>query len=191
MKRHLDLGCGAKPRNPYQLEALHGIDIALASPNEHFKVCNVSVQPIPFEDNHFDAVSAYDFLEHVPRVLLHPNGSSTRLPFIELMNEVWRVLKPDGLFYASTPCYPHEATFRDPTHVNVLTPRSHVYFTQPELLGAMYGFRGNFALKRAVLSDARLAYEPWNKSAAQRVYAAWRKRRGKLSHVVWEFQALK
>ncbi|MBK9624661.1 MAG: hypothetical protein IPO38_08895 [Rhodocyclaceae bacterium] len=31
--RHLDIGCGSTPRNPYQRTEAHGVDIAPASAN--------------------------------------------------------------------------------------------------------------------------------------------------------------
>ena len=92
--RHLDLGCGARPRNPYGRDELHGIDLAPRHEPGAFEVrrANLALEPIPYPDDHFDSVSAYDFLEHVPRVLPTADGRDTRFPFVELMNEVWRVL---------------------------------------------------------------------------------------------------
>lgn len=103
--RHLDLGCGTKPRNPYNFSELCGVDLYRSEAIDDtfdIRVANLSIEGIPFPDNHFDSVSAFDFLEHIPRVMLK-NDTETRFPFIELMNEIWRVLKPGGLFYALTP----------------------------------------------------------------------------------------
>lgn len=191
--RHLDLGCGAVPRNPYGRDELFGIDLGAESADGRIRRANLAVEPIPFDDDAFDSVSAYDFLEHVPRVLTTADGRGTRLPFIELMNEVWRVLRPGGLFYASTPVYPAPQVFQDPTHVNVLTVESHRYFTQPDLMAAGYGFRGAFALRRqrlhAPAPTSLYLKEP------RRLRDHWRYvrrvRRGEYSHVVWEFEAVK
>jgi SAM-dependent methyltransferase len=191
--RHLDLGCGATPRNPYRRDELHGVDIAPPADRPEIRRGNLALDPIPFPDGHFDSVSAYDFLEHVPRLLPRADGRGTRLPFIELMNEVWRVLRPDGLFYASTPMYPHPAAFQDPTHVNVLTRESHRYFTRPEHLARMYGWTGDFSVVRLLpVRGGEHEYEPtaapgWR----QRLRLARRERRGENSHVVWELRAHK
>ncbi len=49
-------------------------------------------------------------------------------PFLELMNDVHRVLiKPGGLFFSSTPSYPWPMAFADPTHVNIMTEETIVH----------------------------------------------------------------
>ncbi|HSR65501.1 MAG TPA: methyltransferase domain-containing protein [Xanthomonadaceae bacterium] len=147
--RHLDLGCGKFPRNPYARGTLCGVDIRplQASDTFDYRVANLSLQPIPWEDGSFGSVSAFDFIEHVPRVLADA-ATGTRFPFIELMNEVWRVLAPGGLFYALTPAYPYAAAFTDPTHVNVITAQTHDYFCGESPMGRMYGFGGRFEARR-------------------------------------------
>ena len=191
--RHLDLGCGAKPRNPYRRTTLYGVDIApsQASAPAEIRQANLSLVPIPFDDGYFQSVSAYDFLEHVPRILPCVGGHGTRFPFIELMNEIWRVLAPGGLFYAQTPAYPHATAFQDPTHVNILTDESHTYFTQPQLMARMYGFTGTFALVRSVRNRQEFEYEPPNPNWMRRIRLRQRVRRGAASHLIWEFQAVK
>jgi SAM-dependent methyltransferase len=107
-RRHLDLGCGQIPRNPYNRPELFGIDVRALPPQPgvDLYVANLSLEPIPFPDNYFASVSAFDYLEHVPRLLLTPDGADTIFPFVRLMSEIWRVLAPRGRFYALTPAYP-------------------------------------------------------------------------------------
>ena len=62
------------------------------------------------------------------------------------MNEVSRVLKPGGIFYALTPFYPKKSALSDPTHVNLITIDTVKYFTTPHLWAKMYGFSGSFEL---------------------------------------------
>ncbi len=193
--RHLDLGCGTRPRNPYGRDELHGVDIRAHHEPGRVEVrqANLTLAPIPYADSHFDSVSAYDFLEHVPRVLPTPDFLGTRFPFIELMNEIWRVLVPGGVFYAVTPAFPHPAAFRDPTHVNILARDSHIYFTRPELLARMYGFRGDFSVRRVLpAKGGEFDYEPTEPPGLMRSYRLQRReRRGENSHLVWEFEAHK
>jgi len=190
---HLDLGCGGQPRNPFARDELFGVDLAVPHGGAQVRAANLVMQPMPFDTSSFDSVSAYDFFERVPRVLATADGLSTRFPFIELMNEVWRVLKPGGLLYAVTPVFPHPAAFQDPTHVNIMTAGTHHYFVQPERRAAMYGYIGDFRALRAEPTRHRAdaLYTPPPAGWWQRARLAQRIRRGACGHVIWEFEAIK
>jgi SAM-dependent methyltransferase len=151
MDRHLDLGCGKFPRNPYGRSQLYGIDVRDLPGEKTFdyRVANLVLDSIPHGDDSFGSVSAYDFIEHVPRILLSADGSTTVFPFIRLMNEIWRVLAPGGRFYAVTPAFPHTEAFTDPTHVNIITEETHAYFCGDKPMARMYGFAGQFKVLRA------------------------------------------
>ena len=136
----LDLGCGLNPQNPFRAEQVYGIDIR-DNPSKYIKCADLTVEPIPFENNAFDFITAFDIIEHIPKVLYAPNR---RFPFVELMNEVWRTLKPNGYFLSHTPVYPYSAIFGDPTHVSVLTHETFGYFDDVSRNAAMYGFKGSF-----------------------------------------------
>lgn len=139
----LDIGCGLNPKNPFNAEQIYGIDIR-ESDNPNIKKADLNVEAIPFNDKTFDYVTAFDFIEHIPRILYMPNR---RFPFVELMNEVYRVLKPNGIFFSFTPAFPMAPAWRDPTHVNIITDETFtMYFCKPELGAKMYGFSGNFSL---------------------------------------------
>lgn len=208
--RHLDLGCGKFPRNPYGRRELCGVDVRPAPAGADFehRVANLSLQPIPYGDDGFASVSAYDFIEHVPRLLATGDGRGTVFPFVQLMNEVWRVLAPGGRFYALTPAYPHLEAFTDPTHVNVITAKTHEYFCGPQPLARMYGFTGEFKVVRAQWVRALDAYEQMPglnearkpKTGLKRLALHWRgftrRLRGKPDpsgkvHFLWELDAVK
>ena len=102
----------------------------------------------------FDFITAYDFLEHVPRVIYLPER---RFPFIELMNEVYRTLKPGGIFLSRTPFYPISSAFTDPTHVNVITADTFpMYFDDKHTWAKMYGFKGSFKLNFQAVNETHL-----------------------------------
>ncbi len=144
----LDIGCGTKPTNLFNADTLYGIDIR-EDASRNIRYADLVVEPIPFPSAFFDYVFAGDFIEHVPRVLYLPQR---RFPFIELMNEIHRVLKPGGLFFSRTPVFPYTAAFRDPTHVNIISHETFpIYFDDKTRLGSIYGFTGAFkVLKQGI-----------------------------------------
>jgi len=87
--RHLDLGCGRFPRNPYGRAELCGVDIRpLSGIDFDYRIANLALDPIPYADDSFGSVSAYDFIEHVPRLLATADGRNTFFPFVRLMDEI-------------------------------------------------------------------------------------------------------
>jgi SAM-dependent methyltransferase len=149
MTRSLDLGCGINPKNPFNADEIFGIDYDMRTDLPHnIRRADLVVEPIPFDDDSFEYVTAHDFIEHIPRVLYVP---MRRNPFVELMNEVYRVLKNGGLFLSLTPAYPHAAAFIDPTHVNIIAEGTFpLYFGNVDATSPwakIYGFKGAFSVK--------------------------------------------
>lgn len=190
MSKHLDLGCGDKPRNPYGCSELFGIDQSSWFSGAEVRSCQLGLEPFPYPSDYFDSVSAYDLLEHIPRQSIDYANHKIHFPFIEVMQEVWRVLKPDGKFFALTPVYPAKQAFQDPTHVNIITKDTHSYFCGCEPHAARYGFSGRF---EAVSVKLVLPEEMYGDISLR---LRWRKFRymyfkGGLSHLTWDFVAKK
>jgi hypothetical protein len=67
------------------------------------------------------------------------------------MNEIWRILKPDGIVDISVPSTDGRGAFQDPTHVSFWNINSFMYYCQefpPYLAGCQshYGFKGEFSI---------------------------------------------
>lgn len=102
-------------------------------------VHNLETCPLPFDDEVADKVIAQHVLEHITN-------------FNELMNEVWRIMKPGGQFIVAIPQAMdskgiwHGEAFQDPTHVRFFVPKVWDYFSIDRSLhqnfGAMYGLKG-------------------------------------------------
>lgn len=189
-KKHLDIGCGSNPRNPFEYDELYGVDILDQKVSDfNYQQCNIVLEKLPFDDSTFDSVSAYDFLEHIPRFAVIDN--KTQFPFINFMNEAHRVLKSGGVFYAITPFYPREEAFVDPTHINIITKNTHHYFTAPKHSARMYGFEGDFEIMRVKtikLSQETKQYNVVVSFLKNILYTILYKKK---SHLLWEFRAVK
>ena len=118
---HLDFGCGAAPRNPFNLRVLTTCDTHQATPSHPTNLIKPG-DAIPFSDNTFDTVSLYDVLEHISR------DFKGRNLYVFYMNEIFRILKPGGIAVIIFPKYPSGAAFSDPTHVNYIPRESVDYF---------------------------------------------------------------
>lgn len=103
----INLGCWRKiPQGYVNVDIVPGPDL----------VWDLSVG-IPFEDNSFEEALAVDFLEHI-----YP----TRV--IHLMNEVYRVLRPGGIFKIHLPESPGITAYQDPMHVSFWNEESFSHF---------------------------------------------------------------
>jgi SAM-dependent methyltransferase len=149
----LDLGCGLTPRNIFDAKITYGIDVR-DDLEKNIVKADLVLQPIPFINDFFDFVTAHDFIEHIPRIIYNPDR---KMPFVDLMSEIWRVLKPNGKFYSSTPAFPHAAAFWDPTHVNIITEQTFpLYFDNVNNWAKNYGFKGAFEIEKQFWSGPHL-----------------------------------
>lgn len=130
-KNKLHLGCGNKILPDYvnvDICEAPGIDV----------VWDVN-QGIPFADNSFSEVLAVDFIEHI-----QPTNA------IYLMNEVYRVLQPGGIFKIHVPEAPGITAYQDPTHICFWNEESFAYYIggnyRRENYGVYYGITANFEL---------------------------------------------
>ena len=147
-KKSLDIGCGLYPKNPFNAKYLYGVDLRDdLSHGIEIKKANLIFENLPYETNQFDFVTAFDCIEHIPRIISH-NGKPKN-SFIDLMNEIYRVLKPNGIFFHKTPAFPSSLAFQDPTHLNFITENTFPnYFCLPNIEATVngYGFSGKFQL---------------------------------------------
>lgn len=125
-KIKLNLGCGRRKLAGY-------INIDMRAEVEPDKMLDVAKKGLkPWGDNTVDEVRAYDFLEHVP-----PDQ------VIFVIDEIWRVLKPNGRFEHFTPSTDGRGAWQDPTHRSWWNINSWFYWCQIDY-HRLYNFTAMF-----------------------------------------------
>lgn len=89
---------------------------------------------LPYDDNSVDGVRAYDFLEHIPI------GRQ-----IDVITDIWRVLKPGGIFESLTPSTDGRGAFQDPFHLSFWNQNSWLYYSDPETRH-LYNIKADFEI---------------------------------------------
>lgn len=81
--------------------------------------------PLPFDDNMFDEIHAYEVLEHTGQ------QGDWRF-FFNQFYEFWRIMKPDAYFYATCPPWDSMWAWGDPGHTRIISEGSLVFLSQFE-----------------------------------------------------------
>jgi len=130
-RRELLIGCGASREKrlahnrDHTWKNLTSLDF-----NENHKpdiVHDLEVLPLPFEDSRFDEIHAYEVLEHTGR------QGDWRFFFAQ-WSEFWRIMKPDGHFFASVPHWQSPWVWGDPSHTRIVMPEQLTFLDQAEYL---------------------------------------------------------
>ena len=157
----LDLGAGAVAQVPGAIR----LDLARACRPDVVADAN---QPLPFRNDSFEIVGAYDVLEHVGDL-------------VRVVEEVHRVLRPGGVLQVTTPHYSSPNAYADPTHRRALSLRSFDCFGPDHPL--RYYSRARFRVRAA-----RLMFKG---ALAGRILAAFARRWPAYyeDHLAWIFPA--
>jgi SAM-dependent methyltransferase len=119
----LDLGCGGNKQGldwvGMDLRPLPGVDI----------VHDLEEFPWPLPDECVTRAVASHVVEHI-----NPHKGV----FLRFMDEVWRVMKPDGQFAISLPYWLSQGYAQDPTHCNPCNEQTWSYFDPERHEGLLY-----------------------------------------------------
>jgi len=119
----LNLGCGMKPLTENAINH----DVSKHHPFVD-AVHDLNVLPWPWKDAQFDVIKAWAVLEHLHRERL------------SIINECWRVLKPDGLLVVKLPYWNNEEAHDDITHYWFTTLHQFEQFDPTTARGRSYAF---------------------------------------------------
>jgi SAM-dependent methyltransferase len=143
VRRELLIGCGSR-RNKLA-GASEWSNLTTLDMNPAHKpdvVWNLEALPLPFEEDSFDEVHAYEVLEHT--------GSQGDYEFFfKQWSDFWRILKPGGMFFATVPYWKSKWAWGDPSHKRVVQPESLIYLDQNQY---------SIQVGKTPMSDFRFCY---------------------------------
>ena len=120
------IGCGNSRRKKLGFEKLEWDNLVTM---DHDPNCGADIlhdldeTPWPVEDDKFDEVHAYEVLEHLGQ-------QGDWRAFFRHFGEIYRVLKPGGMLFATCPSYKSMWAWGDPSHTRVITSGSLMFLSQ-------------------------------------------------------------
>jgi SAM-dependent methyltransferase len=130
MRRELLIGCGARRDKtmlaPGESEAWGDLTtLDINSDHKPDVVWDLNIRPLPFDDDTFDSIRAFEVLEHLGRQGDYPS-------FFAEWSEWWRILKPGGFIMATSPHWSSKWAWMDPGHTRVMGPELLTFLVQTE-----------------------------------------------------------
>jgi SAM-dependent methyltransferase len=88
-------------------------------------VHDIGVLPLPFRDDMFDEIHAYDVLEH-------SGVQGDWKFFFAQFDEFWRILKPGGWLIGMSPAPTSPWAWGDPGHTRIISAECLTFLNRPE-----------------------------------------------------------
>lgn len=128
--KELLIGCGNNRDKKAWFDDSHSnfsdlvtLDISSScNPDIVFDLCDL---PLPFDDNTFDEIHAYDVLEHT-------GAQGDYKFFFNQFSDFHRILKPNGMLIGICPAWNSEDAWGDPSHTRIITPLTILFLSQKE-----------------------------------------------------------
>lgn len=88
-------------------------------------VWDLNQLPLPFEDDSFNEIHAYEVLEHTGR-------QGDYKFFFAQFSEFWRILRPNGIVVGTCPAPSSPWAWGDPSHTRIIQKENFVFLDQDQ-----------------------------------------------------------
>ncbi len=125
------IGCGSRRTKTMAPNGCHDwtklVTLDINPDHKPDVVHDLNVLPLPFDDNSFDEIHAYEVLEHCGR-------QGDYQYFFSQFSDFWRILKPGGYLCGSVPLADSPDAWGDPSHTRILNHTTFVFLDQTEYI---------------------------------------------------------
>ncbi len=164
--RELLIGCGDSGRWIKELVATkyrgwqNPITLDINPDHKPDVVWDLNNLPLPFEDNSFDEIHAYEVLEHCGR-------QGDYKFFFAQFSDFWRVMKDGAVFCATVPMWNSRWAWGDPSHTRVIIKETLLALSQREysshvgkdqMTDYRYIYKADFNVLKAVETEVKLLF---------------------------------
>jgi SAM-dependent methyltransferase len=129
MKKELLIGCGSNWKKRLTVNGTNDwASVTTLDYNGSHKPdieWDLLKMPLPFDDNSFDEIHAYEVLEHTGQ-------QGDYKFFFAQFSELYRILKNGGYLLATCPSRNSPWAWGDPSHTRVLQPEHLLFLHQPQ-----------------------------------------------------------
>lgn len=122
------LGCGSsrikKLARPGYEEWSGLVTLDVVDTHKPDVVHDIASLPLPFADDTFDEIHAYEVMEHVGQ------QGDWRF-FLDQWSDLWRILKHGGMFFGTSPHWNSGWAWGDPGHTRIIGAECLTFLSQP------------------------------------------------------------
>ena len=158
------LGAGSRHQKRLHIPGREGwtnlVTLDMNADHKPDVVWNMEQIPLPFDDDSADEIHAYEVLEHMGR------QGDWRF-FLAQFEDFWRILKPGGLLFASTPHPTSPWAFGDPGHTRLIPVEATTFLSQEEyqkqvgvtpMTDYRFAYKGDLRLVESGITPSRTTW---------------------------------
>lgn len=155
------LGCGSSRIKKLAMPGRENwsglVTLDFADTHKPVVVHDISRLPLPFPDDCADEIHAYEVMEHVGQ-------QGDWKFFFDQWSDIWRILKPGGMFFGTSPHWSSAWSWGDPGHTRIVGAEQLTFLSQPNYTAQVgispmtdyrFRYREDFDLVHSKVNEAQ------------------------------------